>query len=361
MFNIINTDKRLGEKMKKLLTTALFSAMIVLPSFADNQQPAKYELGKYNFSFDVQEKTQKIEMKTPVQQAEQPNQEHKPTVLPALMPAKPVVVDYNKPVSENTDAKKDVVNQVNQEHKPTILPAKPTKPVVIDNNIKPVSKSIDAQKEVVKQIKQEEQAETETENETAKTVCPVEVQPTEPNPMVIQERVNQELNKPSDMPEIKTPVPCEDDKDEVKTPVPQSSVMPSKIDFKLKTESQPKTHTPMPTQKVLDETHSAGLTNGETPVKRVVQPTKPPAKEQPRPKVVEEETMEEITLTNDVKTENDKVEKSTQTVENTEKSKVDNSQDESKKEEQKVKEKKKLPFSFELHQMQYNGVESRQL
>ena len=307
--------------MKKLLTTALFSAMIVLPSFADHQQPAKYELGKYNFSFDVQEETQKIELKTPVQQAEQPNQEHKPTVLPA----------------------------------------KPTKPVVIDNNIKPVSKSIDVQKEVVKQIKQEGQAETETENETAKTVCPAEVQPTEPNPMVIQEPVNQELNKPSDMPEIKTPVPCEDDKDEVKTPVPQSSVMPSKLDFKLKTESQPKTHTPMPTQKVLDETHSPGLTNGEMPVKRVVQPTKPPAKEQPRPKVVEEETMEEITLTNDVKTENDKVEKSTQTVENTEKSKVDNSQDESKKEERKVKEKKKLPFSFELHQMQYNGVESRQL
>lgn len=296
--------------MKKLLLTALFSAMIVLPSFADSQKPVKYELGNYNFSFDVKEEAQSVEPTQPSSQIA-PQQQDKATILPALMPAKPVV---------------------------------------IDGNIKPIAESINAQKQVVKQIKEEEQAKEDAEETQEQT--PQQEQ------KLIQEPVKQNVCEPSETPKIEAPVPCEDNKEEVTTPVPQSSVMPSKENLQLKTNLQPKTHTPMPTQKVLDEEHSAGLTNGETPVKRVIQPTKPPAKEQPRPKVVEEEKMDEITLTKDVKTETDS---SAQSVENSDTSKVNAQKNETKKEEQKVKEKKKLPFSFELHQMQYNGVESRQL
>lgn len=299
--------------MKKLLATAMFSAMIILPATAVEQQPVKYELGNYSFSFDKQEETQNVELKGTEN-----------IVTPEFAP----------------------VNQ-SEVSKPVTIPA-PTneKPVVIDKNIKPVSESIDAQKQVVKEMKQEEQA-----KETLETI---KNKPIEKEPAI--EPTVEPTQKPTVAP--KKEFETNEEKYEIKTPLPQSSVMPSAEDLKLKTNLPPKTHTPMPTQKVLDETHS--VTTGETPVKRVVQPTKAPAKEPQRPVVVEEENLGEITLTKDNKpTQNAANE--TNTVENADKSAVDNQKDSTKKEGQKVKEKKKLPVTFELQKMQYTGVESRQL
>lgn len=326
--------------MKKLLATAMFSAMIILPATAVEQQPVKYELGNYSFSFDKQEETQNVELKGTEN-----------IVTPEFAPVKQSEVS-----------------------KPVTIPA-PTneKPVVIDKNIKPVSESIDAQKQVVKEMKQEEQAKETLETiknkpiEKEQPTAAPNVEPQEQNVIeqksqtpAITEPAIEPTVEPTQKPTVapKKEFETNEEKYEIKTPLPQSSVMPSAEDLKLKTNLPPKTHTPMPTQKVLDETHS--VTTGETPVKRVVQPTKAPAKEPQRPVVVEEENLGEITLTKDNKpTQNAANE--TNTVENADKSAVDNQKDSTKKEGQKVKEKKKLPVTFELQKMQYTGVESRQL
>lgn len=326
--------------MKKLLATAMFSAMIILPASAVEQQPVKYELGHYSFSFDKQEETQNVELKGTEN-----------VVTPEFAPVKQSGVS-----------------------KPVTIPA-PTngKPVVIDKNIKPVSESIDTQKQVVKEMKQEEQAKETLETiknkpiEKEQPTAAPNVEPQEQN-VIKQKSQTPAITEPAIEPTVeptqeptvapKKEFETNEEKYEIKTPLPQSSVMPSAEDLKLKTNLPPKTHTPMPTQKVLDETHS--VTTGETPVKRVVQPTKAPAKEPQRPVVVEEEKLGEITLTKDNKpTQNAANE--TNTVENADKSTLDNQKDSTKKEGQKVKEKKKLPVTFELQKMQYTGVESRQL
>lgn len=295
--------------MKKLLATAMVSAMIILPAAAA-EQPAKYELGKYNFSFDKEE-VQNVEFKSTEN-----------AVAPQIAP----------------------INQ-SEPSKPEILPAMPNgKPVVTDNKIKPVSESIDTQKQVVKQIKQEEQATEEVEDSE-------QITPIEPKKEVLEQTKEPQVIEPE---EQKLQLP--NDKEEIKTPLPQSSVTPSEEDLKLKTNLPPKTHTPMPNQKVLDETQS--VTTGETPVKRVVQPTKAPAKEPQRVKYVEEKQLEEITLTQEEKAK-ETATPETQTVEKTDK--ANKTEQGAKQEEQKVKEKKKLPVTFELQKMQYTGVESRQL
>lgn len=337
--NLKRQKKRLGEKMKKLLATAMFSAMIILPSAAVEQQPVKYELGNYSFSFDKQEETQSVELKSTEN-----------VVTPEIAP----------------------INQ-SEVSKPVTLPAPPNgKPVVIDKNIKPIAESIDTQKQVVKQIKQEEQAKETLEtikNEPVETKQPA-IQTVEPQEQSVIEQkpqtpaVTEPAIEPTVEPKQELVAPqtkefeTNEEKYEIKTPLPQSSVTPSAEDLKLKTNLPPKTHTPMPTQKVLDETHS--VTTGETPVKRVVQPTKAPAKEPQRSVVVEQENLGEITLTKDNQpTQNTTNEANT--IENADKSAVDNQKNGAKKEEQKVKEKKKLPVTFELQKMQYTGVESRQL
>lgn len=353
--------------MKKLLATAMFSAMIILPAAAVEQQPVKYELGNYSFSFDKQEETQSVELKstenvvTPEIAPVNQSKVSKPVTLPAPPNGKPVVIDNVKPVAENDNA---------QVSKPVTLPAPPNgRPVVIDTNIKPVAENIDTQKQVVKQMKQEEQAKETLEtikNEPIETEQPTvapTVEPQEQN--VIEQKpqtpaITEPAVEPAQEPTVapKKEFETNEEKYEIKTPLPQSSVTPSAEDLKLKTNLPPKTHTPMPTQKVLDETHS--VTTGETPVKRVVQPTKAPAKEPQRPVVVEEENLGEITLTKDNQPAQNATNE-TNTVENADKSAVDNQKDGTKKEGQKVKEKKKLPVTFELQKMQYTGVESRQL
>lgn len=297
--------------MKKLLATALFSAMVILPSYSAEQESVKYELGEYNFSFDKQEEIQKTEENAP-EKASIPQE------LPSL-----------------------------QNDRATILPIVKEEKAVVDINIKPVSKSIEIQKQVVKQIKEEEQTEkTETDEEISNS-------PSVNHPL--QQEQNSIIEPDSSKP---TPNYSEKNKDEIQTPVPQSSVMPSKDDLKLKTNVKP--HSPMPTQKVLDESNATS-SEDLTPVKRVVQPTKPPAKESQKPKITEEDFMDEFTLKGDEKTDDVKANTESQTVENSEPSTIEKTNDVGKKEEQKVKEKKKLPFSFELQKMQYNGADSRQL
>lgn len=303
--------------MKKLLATAMVSAMIILPASA--QQPAKYELGNYNFSFDKEE-VQNVEFKS----TETP-------VAPQVAP-----LTQSEP------------------SKPVILPSLPNgKPVVVDEKIKPVAESIDAQKQVVKQIKQEEQTTEEVKGTE-------QIAPTEPKKELIEQTQNEQTQEE---PQVAEPQEQElqlpHDKEEIKTPLPQSSVTPSAEDLKLKTNLPPKTHTPMPNQKVLDETHS--VTAGETPVKRVVQPTKAPAKEPQRPKYVEEEQLEEITLTQEEKAKESAATETQAADRENKVEKADKTEQGAKSEDQKVKEKKKLPFTFELQKMQYNGVESRQL
>lgn len=297
--------------MKKLLATALFSAMVILPSYSAEQESVKYELGEYNFSFDKQEEIQKTENN-------KPEKATIPQELPSL-----------------------------QDDKATILPIVKEEKAVVDINIKPVSKSIEIQKQVVKQIKEEEQTEkAESEEEISNSQSEIP-------------QLKQEQNSIIEPDNLKTiPDYSEENKDEIQTPVPQSSVMPSKDDLKLKTNVKP--HTPMPTQKVLDESHATS-SEDLTPVKRVVQPTKPPAKEPQKPKITEEDFMDEFTLKGDEKTDAVKADTKNQTVENSEQSTVEKTNDVGKKEEQKVKEKKKLPFSFELQKMQYSGADSRQL
>lgn len=301
--------------MKKLLATALFSAMVILPSYSAEQKPVKYELGNYNFSFDKQEETQRIELKN----------------------------------TEKSTNSEDLPQSVIDD-KATILPMLKDEKPIGDANIKPVSKNIEIQQQVVQQIKQEEQT-SETEK-VEENQCPTAVQSSdkEQNSTETAESAKEELCEPND--EQKTDAPCEEDNDEIKTPVPQSSVIPSKED--LKTNVKP--HNPMPTQKALDEAHSSAV-DGITPVKRVVQPTKPPAKEQPKAKISEDEILDEFTFKDDTESAENKV----QTIQNSEKSVVDAQNDGAKKEEQKVKEKKKLPFTFELQKMQYSGADSRQL
>lgn len=309
--------------MKKLLATAMFSAMIILPVSAVEQQPVKYELGNYNFSFEKQEETQSVELK---------NTES--AVEPEITP-----------LTQSGESAESAST-------PKILPALPNeKPVVVDTKIKPVSESIDAQKQVVKQIKQEEQAKEELKS--------IQNQQIEEPHSEEAEKIQEETENTNTLQEQELQTNSPEEKYEIKTPLPQSSVTPSEEDLKIKTNLPPKTHAPMPTQKVLDETHS--VTNGELPVKRVVQPTKAPAKEPQRSKIVEEENLDEITLTKDNQTTENSENPEASAVNKTETSTAEEQKDGAKKEEQKVKEKKKLPFTFELQKMQYNGVDSRQL
>ncbi len=293
--------------MKRILTATIISALITLPSFAaDTQKPVKYEIGNYNFSFDISEEKS---------EQEQEQKEVK-----------------NVPTQETSTSKQlsplDSVNfsGIQKEEK------------VNAEKIKPVAESINTQKQVVRQIKQEEQAKKDLKEITK-----------EEKPSEIQEQNTKEGKEQTD---CKTESSKEIDNEEVKTPIPQSSVTPN---FKeLKTKIPVKTHTPMPTQKVLDELQST-VVNNATPAKRVVQPTKPPAKEPQHSKVVKEEQIEEITLTEIKKIDNGENGSST-AVSNTE-----TQTEKSKNTDKKPKEKKKLPFSFELQKMQYNGVDSRQL
>lgn len=298
--------------MKKLLVTALFSAMVILPSYSAGQESEKYELGKYNFSFDKQDEIQK----TDADKTEN-------GVIPQEMPSP-------------------------QDDKATILPIIKDEKAIVDLNIKPVSKSIEIQKQVVKQIKEEEQKENiETDEEINQS--PSAIQP-------LKQEQNSSIIEPNSLQTV--PDYSEDNKEEIKTLVPQSSVIPSKDDLKLKTNAKP--HSPMPTQKVLDATNTASPEN-LTPVKRVVQPTKPPAKEPQKPKIIEEDILNEFTLKDDLKSDSVKTDTETQSAENPEQTSIESKNEGTQKEEQKVKEKKKLPFSFELQKMQYNGADSRQL
>lgn len=290
--------------MKKILTATIISALMTLPSFAaDNQKPVKYEIGNYNFSFDT------LEDKNQSEQEE---------------------------IKDVSPQEKSQIEQAEEMSK-VVLPETSKVEPIIDEKIKPVAESINTQKQVVKQIKQEEQA----KNDLKEII--------KEQPSAIQEKEEQKIIEQT---ECETQIPEEINNEEIKTPIPQSSVTPKEENLKSKTNIQVKTHTPMPTQKVLDEEHST-VAGNETPVKRVVQPTKPPAKEPQRSKVVEEK-IEEITLT-EIKQINNS-DNENQSVNNSEKQ-----TDKDKNTKQKTKEKKKLPFSFELQKMQYNGVDSRQL
>jgi hypothetical protein len=253
--------------MNKIVLSIIVFTVILLPVYADNTNPTKYEIGKYNFSFEKEE-----------------------------------TIENKQPIEEKIKEKE-----------------------VIQENITPISDNLDKQKEIIKQIKAEEKTQS-----------------------VTKEREIQEPIKTQDL--LQNGKQIDDEHTKIKTPVPKT--IQDKQNNRIDNPKLPsKTHLPMPKQTDIEKTQESNTNQ----IKRVNQPTKKPAPKNEK-KITSTEVMLEEVPENQDYIEQKRAEEIKNKAEKEIKANVQ--QD---KTDKNKKDKKKLPFSIELHQMQYSGAAVRSL